>query len=249
MPVEYKYKDEDVVIFSPANNYKIAYEPDPTRVLEWQALGRFYDIENQRTDYWIVTLFDDPNLEIVIDTYYQDLKDHIVTINLDTGEEMQGRMPSFTFYTNKGERGINRFTNNDASYQSVDDQVTNQTKQPGIRFSEFRLGASTIRNTKVETYGYDSQQRLQYKLIPTVSNFQLVYTHPSQVVHVYPFRIFNFGGEVFSRTEDYPPEYVKIIGIECPPNTCPVKCGENVCCYNSNGISEESFLFSESVYQ
>jgi hypothetical protein len=40
-----------------------------------------------------------------------------------------------------------------------------------------------------------------------------------------------------------------VVGKKCPNNTCPVLCGNRVCCYNSNGISTNNFLYSESVYQ
>ena len=34
----------------------------------------------------------------------------------------------------------------------------------------------------------------------------------------------------------------------CPQDTCPVSCGDTICCYNSEGIPVDSFLKSESIY-
>lgn len=43
-----------------------------------------------------------------------------------------------------------------------------------------------------------------------------------------------------------PPEYEVICDCveRCPPNTCSVVCGSNICCYDSNGISQKSIPIS-----
>lgn len=56
------------------------------------------------------------------------------------------------------------------------------------------------------------------------------------------FTVFDENKEIiYSELQDVCPE-VKKIGKECPDDTCKVICGNTVCCYNSEGISVESFL-------
>lgn len=81
-------------------------------------------------------------------------------------------------------------------------------------------------------------------------NPQILFWHPVTYTPRYELKIFQNGVLIYTRVEEYEPEYVVIIPYrECPPNTCPVQCNQNVCCYGSDGIATETFLFSESAYQ
>lgn len=81
-------------------------------------------------------------------------------------------------------------------------------------------------------------------------NIEVIGVHPTNGTKNNTLKIFNGDNLVFSRTELIAPQYVEVIfDKQCPNNTCPVKCGDKVCCYGSDGISTENFLFSESIYQ
>ena len=78
----------------------------------------------------------------------------------------------------------------------------------------------------------------------------LTYWHPVNGDIIYTFRVFNNGSETFSRTEinQRPAQIVIQDKKECAPNLCPVICGADICCYDHQGIAQESFLLSESIY-
>lgn len=91
----------------------------------------------------------------------------------------------------------------------------------------------------------NSYQPILYSFSSPV-HWHEVYTYQAS----YRLRIFQGNVQVFERTELYQPQYVEIIGkLSCPTNTCPVKCGDQVCCYGSDGVSVTNFPYSESIYQ
>ncbi len=57
-----------------------------------------------------------------------------------------------------------------------------------------------------------------------------------------------FVSQICSSAGNLPPVYQVICGCDrpesCPPNTCPVKCGNKVCCYGTNGVSVKSIDLS-----
>lgn len=83
-----------------------------------------------------------------------------------------------------------------------------------------------------------------------MKDLEILFYHPAQCLRLYTLKIFERGSLVFSRAENIRPQYVQIINAkECPPNTCPVECGRNICCYGSDGIAVTTFLKGESIYQ
>ena len=82
------------------------------------------------------------------------------------------------------------------------------------------------------------------------SNPTITYWHPANGDIVYTFRVFNNGSETFSRTEinKYPYPVNILEEKQCAQNLCPVLCDDIICCYDNQGIAQESFLKVESVY-
>ena len=82
------------------------------------------------------------------------------------------------------------------------------------------------------------------------SNPVLTYWHPANGNMVFTFRVFHNGSETFSRTQinRYPyPVYI-LEEKQCSSNLCPVLCDDTICCYDNQGIAQESFLKVESIY-
>ena len=69
----------------------------------------------------------------------------------------------------------------------------------------------------------------------------ITYWHPANGTPLYKFTIYKDGEEIFSRTEAATPTVI-LVSEQCPPNTCPVDCGDHVCCYNSEGIATFCYL-------
>ena len=92
---------------------------------------------------------------------------------------------------------------------------------------------------------YDFENKTDYYSEPVIT-----YWHPVNGDIIYTFRVFNNGSETFSRTEinKRPNPIIIQDKKQCSSNLCPVLCGANICCYNNQGISEESFLQVESIY-
>lgn len=87
-------------------------------------------------------------------------------------------------------------------------------------------------------YGYDTSVREYY-----YTDVVLTYWHPAECDFLYNLRIFDVdGNEIFTRTEDVRPLQVFRKDNVCPDNTCPVDCGDRVCCYGNDGIAIDSLL-------
>ncbi len=71
-------------------------------------------------------------------------------------------------------------------------------------------------------------------------NPEITYWHPANGTPLYKFTVYKDGVEIFSRTETSTPRVI-LISEQCPPDTCPVDCGDYVCCYNSEGIAKFSY--------
>ena len=71
----------------------------------------------------------------------------------------------------------------------------------------------------------------------------LLREHPANGDPIYTLKIFDANNsEIFSRTEPERPIQIFRRQETCPPDTCPVDCGDHICCYGSNGIATYSYL-------
>ena len=70
----------------------------------------------------------------------------------------------------------------------------------------------------------------------------VTYWHPVNGEPLYTLKIFNEDTEIFSRTENVRATQVFLRQETCPTNTCPVDCGDRICCYDSDGIATYSYL-------
>lgn len=87
-------------------------------------------------------------------------------------------------------------------------------------------------------FGYDTSTRNYY-----YTDVVLTYWHPADGDPIYTLRIFDSNNsEIFNRTENERPIQVFKTDNVCPPNTCPVDCGDKICCYGSDGIAVSSLL-------
>ncbi len=92
---------------------------------------------------------------------------------------------------------------------------------------------------------HQPENKTYYYLNPVIT-----YWHPANGDIVFTFRVFNNGSETFSRTEINRYAYPVYILEEkqCSSNLCPVLCDDRICCYDNQGIAQESFLKVESIY-
>lgn len=98
--------------------------------------------------------------------------------------------------------------------------------------------------------GYFTQEEKYWLVnyVYTVEDIQVFYVHPSNGDRTTTLNIYQNEDLIFSRTtinEGDP--FVEITKI-CPSDTCPVRCGDRVCCYGSDGIATDTFLLSDSIY-
>lgn len=119
------------------------------------------------------------------------------------------------------------------------------------RTREFSAPPSRLGDSRTPSLAYsknpefEPENKTYYYDNPIITHW-----HPVNGEREITFKIFLNDSEVFTRVEiEKPPAFVQIIeGRECPPETCPVSCGDQICCYASNGISVDSFLKAESIY-
>ena len=87
-------------------------------------------------------------------------------------------------------------------------------------------------------FTYDPSTRIYY-----YTDVVLTYWHPANGDPIYTLKIFNRDNrEIFSRTEPDRPIQVFRRQETCPPDTCPVDCGDYICCYGSDGVATYSYL-------
>ncbi len=85
-------------------------------------------------------------------------------------------------------------------------------------------------------FGYDFNNRIDY-----YTDVVITYWHPVNGDPIYTLKIFKGNNQIFSRTENERPLQVFFRENVCPPNTCPVDCGEKICCYGRDGIAVASY--------
>ena len=92
---------------------------------------------------------------------------------------------------------------------------------------------------------HEPENKIYYYSDPVIT-----YWHPANGDVLFTFRVFNNGSETFSRTEinKYPSPVYILEEKQCSSNLCPVLCHDTICCYDNQGIAQESFLKVESIY-
>jgi hypothetical protein len=222
--VKYKYPNETEVVINNADNYEI--EIVPLVITQWQAFGTYFDaLANEAR---------------IFRTFARD-------IPVNSGSIV-------------GEPIINPYRDNGLWYVQLSNGAKRALESTGLL-------ASSINNLVPPDVQKDRRVHplsIPYPVLEGAVGNALAKTKKGQsvwdildwvtsaptIVVWFPIagkigttlRIFQGLNQVFVRTEPYEPEYVEVID-GCPPNTCPVLCGNGVCCYNSNGISVSSYQY------
>lgn len=112
-----------------------------------------------------------------------------------------------------------------------------------------RCGDAPYDNNKLYRLFCDTADRTDLDLLTTqATGFQLEYFgiedpyRPGVPLPDCPpdqckFTVYTGNREVYQRTEDVCPRVEEFDFDACPPDTCPVPCGNSICCYQRNGIS------------
>ena len=233
MTAIYKYQNESEVTVPDVDYYEI--EKGNIIPIHWHAMGTYHDIPSGETKIFASRAVDTPDGIIVIEesrTSLGLLVGHLWILN-SNGKKIS---ISPTYY--------------DSNIPLTDQIETGNRVAYGFQgIPEIFRSVTALRKNTKPRYGTGTNEWLYDEdFIELTQNLVITHWHISDVARNYTLRLFVGNNEVYSRTELYRPEYVQIIN-QCPPNTCPVKCGNKVCCYQSDGVSIEDFLFSESVYQ
>ena len=237
MAVKYKYTDESEVVYSDADNFTLKINSE--LITQWQAFGTYQHIPSGQQGAFISQVVTTNSGSVVekplrrgtfkgapIIGYFWRLEtpDGLVDITPkgEPGEDIDPLGFSRPFRTATGSMFI---------------------PETYTRWS-FLLARIKPRNENLRD-GY----RMNEPFVEVSQGANITYWHPAGGQIEWILKIFEGEEEVFSRTEGKRPEYVQIVdGRGCPPNSCPVKCGDNVCCYGSDGIAVEAFPYEESIY-
>lgn len=227
--VRYKYRNESEQIINNATSATV--QSTNLRVATWVAYGIYRDEIRNQNFIWTCDLEADSG---TVDRIISDSVPRFIN----------------TYWVMKVPDGrVYAIRSSIENASNIDNYSQPNTYEVG----SYRIADGTS-NQAVNTVGILSKynygknyERLDYVLNAPV----LRYFHPLRLLPQYRFDVFRNNTLVFSRIEDYPPEYYRIEGNnrECPSNTCPVQCNSYVYCYGSDGIAIETFLLSESIYQ
>ena len=247
--VRYKYLDEPEVVIDDANDYDISNSIDLSTTTQWQAVGSYNFASNPDEIKVFCTSVISP-LDSTLSEFlwYAELdgnKVRQIYLEPQEGHPLEPVISNWRI----GNKPVRHWYDLE-DYPDILNPASETRRNPGI---PIYLTSSYNPNVRHYQRYYDTPSvgRVWNGLENfKTENLTIAFWHPANGTKLYTLEIFQDGISVFSRTETYRPEYVEVFinDKECPENTCPVKCGENVCCYGSDGIATESFLFNESIY-
>jgi hypothetical protein len=264
--VRYRYEQEAEVIVDKADNYTITLGFDISGVEYYQVLGTYYDYYDKRRNIFIANGFPTPEFKPYIREYpytsgvipsldgsvYWKGGRYDKAIDVDTGQiwgELDAKFPEFGFLECTG--GLYRYSNTEASYQFYLKLISDGTIPPG---DDYYFPPSTPPKQDLVAWRsvileiYDDPKRsydtLYFKRKPIDVDLQVLTIHPVGG-RTKTLDIYQGNTKVFTRTEFYRlKDLVKLEVVGgCPTNTCPVLCGNGVCCYGSNGIAVSSYEY------
>ena len=93
--IKYKYPYEDEVIIADANDYSLEYSVTPGTTTRWEAVGTYYDHEDNRQNIFTSSKLNEESFEIIIDPFYWTTKHRYTHFDEDTGEALPNP-PSIT---------------------------------------------------------------------------------------------------------------------------------------------------------
>jgi hypothetical protein len=246
--VKYKYKNEPDKIVKDTNNYKIVPGVVPGTATEWQLLmkGTIVNKHGDGIDHpYLYTCrpCKTPDLVLTERLHYATA----MTGNLIEGVSFAGGVKvvgAYWFVTGNGTTEMIR------SSMPYDHYLSDLQKNPfypqpgGGAIQARRLGDEGQHYSNISlglSWGMFYTPNRKYRNI----DMKALKVHPTNGTPNYTLEIFKDDSQKFNRTELYAPEYVKVIqdGEECPEGTCPVQCGNHVCCYGSNGIAVSSYQY------
>ena len=273
MAVIYKYKDENEVYIGKANRYTYLFEVD-TNYTTWGGIGTMFNADTNEELSFLTHIYDFEKLGLATSSfefklhpvYYRvtkleenGYKDYIYKYGDFWYLEVSGTVfstPELKVDSNPLSRGGIPRSNIIPAFNITYEELTNYwdtyilPTDKGEIYQTLYILYSELNRNSHSFIGFPKilvQPHLKYKNIydkPIIKKW-----YPVRAKTIVELKIFLNDTEVFSRKEYSRAEYVYPINRKCPDNTCPVKCDENVCCYNSKGIATESFLFEESIYQ
>ena len=246
--VRYKYRDEPEAIIEDADRFTVSSFIDPLGATHFQPIGSYTNIPTgqKRPFIGLVYNFADNDFEFgdfsVVSIPYVVIRegqpDEVVQNKIFVLQHPSLPVPS-TLY---------------GAVMDYEDFIADNFSKPNqgeVYPGDLDNRTAIIEWTlQVKQRGTNQVILVNEPPIQVSSTPVIEFWNPTKGTRKYKFDVFSGESLVFSRTENLPPDIKQVItnDRECPVNTCPVKCGENVCCYGSDGIAIESFLFSESVY-
>ena len=234
MAVVYKYSNENEVIIENGDDYTIDFSRIDLQNY-YQAIGSYIHVQSGQTKLFASRLIKGKQGTISIWSTYS--RKPWIIAHPTYGNDTEGKAFIYEIDTDNHQNWLD-------FYPSFHVPATQGMK---IYTGETIINRSVYLRNNLYT---PNPKDISYRPYQATS-LQILFWHPVTYIPQFELKIFQNGTLIYTRTEEFQPEYVQILKAnkKCPSDTCPVKCDEYVCCYNSKGIATESFLFEESIYQ
>lgn len=258
MGISYEYLNEDRVIIPEADDYELIYDVIPESVTKWQAIGTYYDNVDQRTNFFLSGLSDNPEASVTSEKRFKtfDASQRIVD------SKTKATLGNTILVYDKplvGGLTLRRYTANQQYFDIISQMLAEKSlRTKGLEISWIfpffnsndwhKLLYISQANWGRPPNGSEPNV-YEVTRLETVENIEVLYVHPANGDRTVTLNIYQNQSLIFSRTTSTFNNPLVQKGKACLNNTCPVKCDVNICCYGNNGIATEAFLLSESIYE